>query len=110
MDINRVELRQAEASSPEPRPGSRGGEATLPGEPLPGTLCGTSQILLIRLGLNRQGLSKHRPELFQLWACKSFGQRKPVLTQRRQSPPAPLPHGHTSGQLQSEPDWGTELG
>ena len=110
MDINRVGLRQAEASSPEPRPDSHGGQAIHPGEPLPGTLRGTSQILFIWLGLNRQGLSKRRPELFQLGARKDFGQRKPVLTQRRQRPPAPLPRRRTSGQLQSDPDGRTELG
>lgn len=32
-----------------------------------------------------------------------------LLSQRRQSPPAPSPL-RTSGQLQSEPDWGAELG
>lgn len=95
MDINRVRLRQTEASSPEPRPDSHGGQATLPGEPLPGTLCGTSQILLIWLGLNRQGLLKRRPEFFQLWAHEGFGQRKPVLTQRRQSPPSSSPPART---------------
>lgn len=79
-----------------------GGQAACPGELLAGTLCRTGHVLSIWPGLNEQGLSKHRPEHSQLWAHRGFGQHKPVLTQQRQSPPAPLPHGRTSGQLQSE--------
>lgn len=47
MDINRVGLRQAEASAPELRPDNHGRQATHPGELLPSTLHSTSQILFI---------------------------------------------------------------
>lgn len=67
----------------------------------PGDPADTGHVHPVGPGPGSRGLWARWPELPEL--------HKPVLTQRRQSPPAPSPP-RTSGQLQSEPDWGAELG
>lgn len=73
---------------------------------LPGSPAGTGHAVPVWLGRAPEaGAGQGAPSS----GLTGPGQNKPVLTQRRQSPPAPSPPC-TSGQLQSEPDWGAELG